>query len=294
MEMDNVNSKSEAVSASDLRSTIDENFSRWDRNGNGYLTSTELLEAVRNQKAMGPSARAAEAAIENLHSIELLWNDEWGTENNGISRNDIGKFDDLVKSKPDSAVVLAVKSSLSGDEHDSEKFISLMNIYKPRMDLDQSGTLSKHELEHYAKTSADGAGPVGVASFLRDHFEFVNEIGSKNSRGAYNLLPGDTDKNTIGSAEQESLATVVRSEAAFRERVWAVHRSQVASGNEIGKQGCTIAGDGKDGVLAVIGTGLEAWGHMKSTNTAKPESLIQDFETRKAMLDSWKFFKASH
>lgn len=293
--MDNVVSakgKTDAVSVDQFRSALDERFSLLDRNGNGYLSSNELVESLRNQKAMGSNARVVEAAIENLHALELLWNDEWGTENNGISRNDIGKFDDLTKSKPDSAVVSSVKGSLRADERDPEKFISLLNIYKPRMDLDQSGTLSKYELDHYVKTSIDGSGPVGVASLLRDHFDFFNEIGSKNSTGAYNLLPGDADKKTIGAGELESIATVLRSEAAFRERVWDVHRKEVSSGNEIGKQGRTLFGDGKDGAAALIGIGLEAWGHMKSTNTAKPESLIQDFEARKAMLDSWKFFKA--
>lgn len=83
-------------------------------------------------------------------------------------------------------------------------------------------------------------------------------------------------------------------EAVRNQKAMGPECSHVASGNEIGKQGRAIAGDGKDGVLAVIGTGLEAWGHLKSTNTAKPESLIQDFEARKRMLDSWRFFKASH
>lgn len=279
------------IEAKQLRPTIDEHFSSWDRNDNGYLSSTELIDAIRKQKAMGSAAKVAEAALENLNAIQLLWNDEWGRENNGISRNDAAKFDDLCKQKSESSVVKAVAESLNCDEHTGEKFISVLDIYMPRMDLDQSGTLSKFELEHYTKTSADDSRALGVARFLADHFDYVNTIGSKNSSGAYNLLPGDTDRKSISANEIASLSTVIRSEAAFRERVWTVHREQVAQGSEMGKQGRIVSGRGEDTFLSLVGTGLEIMGHVKSTNTATPEALIADFEARKSMLESWKFFK---
>ena len=284
--------KSDGLSSQLLADFFERNFSLLDQDHNKYVSRKEMTAALLNNSLTAGDARVGESVIENLHSLELQSNDEWGTENNGVSRADAKVFEKNRKLDPNNAVASKMDQSLNADEHNSERFLTLLNIYKPHIDDDKSGTLSKLELEHYALASKDSNGAKSVAKFLAQHFGSLNEIGSPNSSGSYkNILAGDGNKASLGANELATLADVLRPEEQFRDKLWAIHNANVRSGSEMGKQGRTIIGRGDSGIATVIGSAIELAGSVQADDSGKFEQLVKDFQQRKSMVESWKFFK---
>lgn len=287
----NQNKKNEVPSSKLLQESFNRNFQQLDQNKNGFISKKEITSNLYSNSITGNDAKIAEAALENFHSLELQSNDEWGTENDGITKADVNSFEQNRRRNTNNPLASAIDKSLLSDEHNREKFISMLNIYKAKIDDDKSGTLSRAELSHYITTSKDGRTPVGAAKFLLDHFDWLNEIGSANSTGAYsNTLPGDSNRLAIGENELASLATILGPEEPFIERLTAIHQREIDKGMELGKQGRVIAGKGDSGIAAGIGLLLELGGSWKAHEKGY-SAVLKDFQSRKAVIESWNFFK---
>ncbi|MBX9690188.1 MAG: hypothetical protein K2X27_25980 [Candidatus Obscuribacterales bacterium] len=286
---DSKTEKDESLSCRLVKDFFDQNFDKLNQNHDKFVSKTELKSSLTQNTLQGKDARIAESVLSNFHEFELLSNDEWGTENNGISKADAKQFDNAVIKNPFKGLPAKMDLSLKTDEHNPSKFMDILNIYKDKIDDDKSGTLSKLELDHYALTSKDGNAAKGVAKLLSSHFDEINELGSKNSYGG--LLKGDSNKKAIGNEELNCLKDLMGSESDFRKKVWQIHDSNLSAGTELGKQGRTISGKGDSAAAVVIGTALEIAGSIESNDSSSIEALLQDYQQRKEMLSSWKFFK---
>ena len=105
IEQENSDSKVKAgdslLVASDIQSLVDKNFGRLDLDGDGFISPKELDAATVNKDFQGDDARLIAVLKEHRHDLEELSNDEWGPENDGVTRADIAKFSELLsKAKP--------------------------------------------------------------------------------------------------------------------------------------------------------------------------------------------------
>lgn len=285
-----------ALQADLIKPFLDQHFAELDQDRkDGFITKKELTQGLLSHKLQGNDAKAAEAILENFHALEQQSKDEWGTENNGITRKDAAAFDQHRKLASNKELVGKIEKSLNADEHDADKFISLVNIYKPNMDDDKSGTLGASELKHYIEANKDRPAAIGAAKLLLDHFDAVNELGSTHAYKTF--LTGDKNPHAISANELATFAQVLGPEKTFRDQLGrAVDHDSAGAGSEWGKQGRMVAGRGDSAEAAVIGIAMELIGgivasHAQETARSRYETLLDDFQQRKAMVESWKFFK---
>ncbi len=65
------------------------NFVQVDADGDGYVSNSEIEARLNSKKIDNPEAKALERMKTTYAELMNQSNDEWGTENNGISRADI-------------------------------------------------------------------------------------------------------------------------------------------------------------------------------------------------------------
>ncbi len=68
------------------------NFDEWDSDSNGYLSDSEIANAVNDSDNTGADASAAAALHRNQDDLEELSNDEWGDENDGVTKRDLAEY----------------------------------------------------------------------------------------------------------------------------------------------------------------------------------------------------------
>jgi hypothetical protein len=70
-------------------------FDRVDTDDDGFLSKSELSDALHSRSYTGHDAAAVAVLFENRRDLEELSNDEWGDENDGITKADLAAFDTL-------------------------------------------------------------------------------------------------------------------------------------------------------------------------------------------------------
>ncbi len=68
------------------------NFDDWDADSNGYLSDSEIASAVNDSGNTGADASAAAALHHNQGNLEELSNDEWGDEDDGVTKRDLAEY----------------------------------------------------------------------------------------------------------------------------------------------------------------------------------------------------------
>ena len=68
-------------------------FQRWDVDGDGFLSQSDLLRAEQDPVNHGESAAAIATLLERLYSIEQQSDDERGMENSGVTMSDLNALD---------------------------------------------------------------------------------------------------------------------------------------------------------------------------------------------------------
>ena len=75
--------------AADIAEALDENFTEFDADGDGYLTESEITSALDNG-VLGPDEEAALRSLSGRQGfVEEMSNDEFFDENSGITMNDL-------------------------------------------------------------------------------------------------------------------------------------------------------------------------------------------------------------
>jgi hypothetical protein len=89
----NATDKLQAAAAQEVAKYAVSHFDELDQDHNGFLTIPDLQEI--------PDRRMRQALINNIESLQSLSNDEWGFENDGITKNDLQALADNAQKMPE-------------------------------------------------------------------------------------------------------------------------------------------------------------------------------------------------
>ncbi len=90
------------------------NFDTWDKNHNGYLTPDEIDRSMGQRRYTGDDAAALATLKSKVADLQQLHDDEWGTDNGGMTLDDLSAYERKVKAGGDG-------TSRSVDAHYSSK-----------------------------------------------------------------------------------------------------------------------------------------------------------------------------
>ncbi len=126
------------VKSADFKEKSEALFDKIDTDHDGFLSQKELSGAVQSDQYKGEDAQVVAALYDNRNKLQKLSNDEWGPENDGITRADLAIFD------TQEAQVLKEDAGAQGakrwmEENNGEKF--------KKADSDGDGFLSQKELD---------------------------------------------------------------------------------------------------------------------------------------------------
>ncbi len=85
--------KGEEVYPTSWSSTVRSNFSKWDKNGDGFIGHKEANELLSDQSIKGQDAAALAALHCYLEHLEEESNDEWFDENDGLTLADLRAYE---------------------------------------------------------------------------------------------------------------------------------------------------------------------------------------------------------
>ncbi len=115
------------LTAEDIQALVAKNFGRLDTNGDGFISKTELDEATVDKTLQGDDARLVAVLKEHRQNLEELSNDEWGDENDGITKADIEKFSEILKKADQSKSEEGLISDINRILCESGKSINIAN-----------------------------------------------------------------------------------------------------------------------------------------------------------------------
>jgi Ca2+-binding EF-hand superfamily protein len=148
-------------------------FKKIDRDENGYLSQTELLN-MSTSTAEDPQLRVAASAINRMRaSLSSQSNDEWGSESE-VSEADLDEMT-AVATEPDSTVHREIKETL--DEARFEQASSAIKSDIPYIDKNSDGNVTRAELE--SNELPDEA--KGTASFLKFNYSRLTAMTGEMS-----------------------------------------------------------------------------------------------------------------
>lgn len=150
----------------DLKKFTDKNFDKIDKDGDGFMSEDELTEASKAECLSDQDKRAIEILQKNREDIEELSNDELGDENDGISKADMQKFDDL-----------------AGKYTEAEDMYRYMRKDIAKVDADGDGYVSKEELTKRIDSLDEKSDERKVLESMRDKYDDL--IGQSNDEWGF-------------------------------------------------------------------------------------------------------------
>ncbi len=127
--------KTEKVKGEDFLKESNRLFDKIDKDGDGFLSESELAQAVQSEDYKGRDAQIVAALYKGRSKIEDLSNDEWGPENDGITRKDLLKLEELRQKNAKEVEQVAIATTFL-DKDDNFK----------KIDTDGDKFLTKDEL----------------------------------------------------------------------------------------------------------------------------------------------------
>lgn len=143
------------------------NFATIDKDKNGYLTPQELQTFASTTS--GRDRNLADGLVKSVGKIQTQSDDEWGWENDGITKNDLS----VLKTSAD-AMAPAMAQARAVQEMLSRNF--------KLVDTSGNGRINKYELEAAVKNSALSAKDAELMQYTLDNFGSIGRKPSKSSR----------------------------------------------------------------------------------------------------------------
>ncbi|MBI3928265.1 MAG: hypothetical protein HY319_22160 [Armatimonadetes bacterium] len=166
-----------------LAGEVERNFPRWDRDSNGYLSRAEIDRAA--EQAATPAEQATTSALQTHRGrLEELSNDEWGDENNGVSRADLQV---LARDGEARRAVEATRTQestrLARTQEFQQGLVERAESGFARWDTDRNGFLSENELNHADRSSPENAAALDTLQARRNDIEELSndEWGDENN-----------------------------------------------------------------------------------------------------------------
>lgn len=164
-----------------------ENFSKLDADGDGFLTNSELEEALKDSSLKDNEKQAIERMKKQIANIEEASNDEWGDESKGITKEDLKKYWEEYRGQDDTKLV----ERIWGDLHASGKRYEAANLncYATAEPLDSI----KPEACKQGKIG-DCYFMAGLASLAGSNPQAIKDMIKDNGDGTYTVtFPGAPD-----------------------------------------------------------------------------------------------------
>ncbi len=150
------------VKIENFQKVAEQLFARIDKDGNGFLSKSELAASVQDGQFKGQEAQVVAALYHNVNELAKLSNDEWGPEWSGISKSDLAVFGNNYRKRvKEYALADAAKTWAEKPEN-----------FK-RVDTDGNGFLSRGEI---AKALADKNLSVSDRNVLKYIFKNIDTI----------------------------------------------------------------------------------------------------------------------
>lgn len=193
-------STTEKVKLEDVATEAERLFDQLDRDSDGYLSEGELAHAVQSEKYTGKDAQVVAALYRNQDDLEELSNDEFGDENDGITRADLKQFDkDRDKIQTEWQQIGRARVWLDKDDN-----------FK-KVDTDNDDYLTKSEIEKALERTDLTKDERTSLEFLRDNVDDLeeasnDEFGDENDGITKADLKeyGDSTVTTVHSALQRT------------------------------------------------------------------------------------------
>ena len=157
-------SQTERVKTEDFTKESLRLFGKIDKDGDGYLSESELASAVQSEEFRGKDAQVVAALYKSQDDIEELSNDEFGDENDGITKADLEKLEELrqknakeLEQTARAAVFLDKDDNFKKIDSDGDTFLTKSEISK---------ALERQDLTNEERVSLE---------FLRDHVDDIEE-----------------------------------------------------------------------------------------------------------------------
>ncbi|HEY9869612.1 MAG TPA: C2 family cysteine protease, partial [Candidatus Obscuribacterales bacterium] len=113
--------------ATDLESLFEKNFARLDTDRDGFVSRQELAAAIASSEFKGDDAGLVAVLQSHRQELEELSNDEWGDEDDGITRADMRKFAQLLSQPEASGSERRLIDAINRELRDSWTSVSCAN-----------------------------------------------------------------------------------------------------------------------------------------------------------------------
>jgi Ca2+-binding EF-hand superfamily protein len=287
-----------------------ENFNRVDKDGDKFLTKDELKSLSPSFGLGAGETQSIEAFALVTDKIQKLSNDEWFSEDNGISVNDLRKLRDGLNKPVNQDIKKTLEAGLPGkDVHDKDVFGALLASNFDRIDRDKNGTLSELELEKFRDDKLNSEESRNVAAVTLEHFEDFKKLFKEGGLGKDHgiigpFLEGYSNDNNITKNDVDTFNELMVDSTKFDRALEEMRSSEI-------KQGLGM-GVALTGVTAMMGasTVLVPYPSLKvmfgfvtlqsATATyfgfrqafvGSTDDVRKQYAERQQMLSSWKHFK---
>lgn len=151
------------------------NFATIDKDKNGFLTPQEINQFAATKA--GQDRKLADGLEKSVGKIQNQSNDEWGWENDGITKNDLAE---LKKSADQMAPAMAQARAVQ----------EMLSRNFRLIDTTANGRIHRYEVEAAVKNPGLSANDAKLMHYTLDNF---STIGRKMGKSSRRITPADVE-----------------------------------------------------------------------------------------------------
>ncbi len=173
----------------DLNRYADKHFDKIDADGDGHMSSDELDKYLEDKNLTGEDRKAVEILKKRQDNIEGLSDDEFGPENDGITKKDLQALADL-----------------GSTQHEAQDMYSYVKDNMSKLDKDGDGLLNRQELEDAIRDTKEGSKERKILEKIHANYDdlqssYDDEFGFDNDGVSVNDLLRNASSGAAGWTE---------------------------------------------------------------------------------------------
>lgn len=168
----------------DLKGYADKNFDRIDSNHDGSMSDKELQEALNDPCLKGEDRKAIEILTKHADGLEDMSDDEFGPENDGITKADLNEF-----------------GRIAAVHKEAEDIYGLVKDNMSKMDTNGDKQLDKQEIEAAIAAAPENSQEKALLEKMRNNFDQLQSV-SNDEWGPEN--DGITIDDVLSNAASEA------------------------------------------------------------------------------------------
>jgi hypothetical protein len=193
------------LTAADMESLFEKNFARLDIDGDGFVSRQELSAAIANAEFKGEDARLVAVLQSHRQELEELSNDEWGDEDDGITRADMGKFAEQLTQPDASGSERALIDAISRELRDSGTSINCASRQLFADDIDPLSSITPEAVRQGEIGDCYLLGALAALASTSAGKEAIRAMIKDNGNGTYTVtFPGAPDKPVTVTAPTDA------------------------------------------------------------------------------------------